>query len=219
MIILLLLLLSGWSADGYQLRMMAGGFGSPKFPAKSPGQKPTAAPAPSTPQYDITREGDGSTYVNHCPALDRGYPQMRCVNHDPPVFEIDHFLTDEICDSLIVRAQHEGVKVNSRTFSADYNTKRTSTTWYLTYESIAELLDPLNRLTGWSINQFEEPQVVRYEIGEQFSWHCDAIPKSLQDSSGTFVRSDLNHPACAVHARACLCRHETQYGRCRVSFI
>jgi hypothetical protein len=165
---------------------MAGGFGSPKPPAKADKKTAAAAAAAATPtpQYDITRDGDGSTYPNHCPILDRSYPKMRCVHHDPPVFEIDNFLSPEICDSFVVRAENEGVKVSSRTFSADYASKRSSTTWYLTYESVAEMLDPLNRLTGWGIRQFEEPQVVRYEIGDQFSWHYDAIPKSLQDSSG-----------------------------------
>ena len=32
-------------------------------------------------------------------------------------------------------------------------------------------------ILGCDIHQFEEPQVVRYEIGQQFSWHYDAIPK------------------------------------------
>ena len=39
-------------------------------------------------------------------------------------------------------------------------------------------------MTGRRIQTFEEPQVVRYEFGQQFSWHYDAIPKTLQDSSG-----------------------------------
>lgn len=34
------------------------------------------------------------------------------------------------------------------------------------------------------IQTFEEPQIVRYEYGQQFTWHYDAIPKSLQDNSG-----------------------------------
>jgi hypothetical protein len=42
-------------------------------------------------------------------------------------------------------------------------------------------------LTDMPFVNFEEPQVVRYEIGQQFSWHYDAIPKSLQDSSGNRI--------------------------------
>ena len=36
-----------------------------------------------------------------------------------------------------------------------------------------------------------EPQVVRYEMGQQFSYHYDAIPKSLMDSSGQRVATLL----------------------------
>jgi prolyl 4-hydroxylase len=41
------------------------------------------------------------------------------------------------------------------------------------------------------IECFEEPQIVRYEFGQQFSWHYDAIPKSLQNSSGNRIATLL----------------------------
>jgi hypothetical protein len=190
-IVLLLTCSLGNVARGYLTRhrvvmMAGGGFGAPKQPSPAATTKPRAQEPPSTPQYKLTKKGDGVSTAtsNHCPTLDRAWPNMRCVHHDPPVFEIDRFLPDDVCDAFIARAQTDGVMVSSRTFSADFASKRTSTTWYLPYASVPELLDPLNRLTGWAIPQFEEPQVVRYEIGQQFSWHYDAIPKSLQDASG-----------------------------------
>ena len=62
--------------------------------------------------------------------------------------------------------------------------KRTSTTWYLPYKDAKELLKVASELTGLPASRFEEPQVVRYEMGEQFTWHYDAIPASLQKSGG-----------------------------------
>lgn len=74
--------------------------------------------------------------------------------------------------------------MQSQTFNSNSGSKRTSTTWYLPYKEAPELLEVASKLTGLPASQFEEPQVVRYEIGEQFSWHFDAIPSSIQKSGG-----------------------------------
>ena len=133
---------------GRWLRMA--GFGVPKATPKDDKKRngPSSIPTSSTPIGPIIRKGDGATYTNHCPTLNRSYPHIRCVHHDPPVFEIDHFLSHEDCDAFIDRAQNHGVMINSRTFSADASSKRTSTTWYNNYDMVPEMLDVLNRLTG-----------------------------------------------------------------------
>ena len=49
-------------------------------------------------------------------------------------------------------------------------------------ESLKELLN--HNLAKIQIQQYEEPQIVRYRMGEQFAWHYDAIPKALVDKPG-----------------------------------
>jgi prolyl 4-hydroxylase len=67
----------------------------------------------------------------------------------------------------------------------DYSgSKRTSTTWYLPYKEVPELLALATEITGLPPENFEEPQIVRYEIGQQFTWHYDAIPPTLNKNGG-----------------------------------
>lgn len=164
--------------------MMAGGFGSSsKGTAPSKGsEKKQIDKKISAGSVGSKAAGkvDGTSYVEHCPSMDRKFGNIKCVHNDPPIFEIENFLSSEICDEFIERAEKEGLVVPSQTFSADSGSKRTSSTWYLPYDAVPELLCGATKLTGLRIPTFEEPQIVRYEIGQQFSWHFDAIPKSLQ---------------------------------------
>eukprot|EP01041_Mallomonas_annulata_P006007 gene6007-12112_t len=124
------------------------------------------------------------TIDKHCKELNTKYPGLRIVHSDPPVIEVDNFFSHETCDDFISKAQDKGVQISSRTFSPLANVKRTSTTWYLPYPDAAELLSKANDLTRFPISHYEEPQVVRYEMGQQFSWHYDTIPPSLMTTSG-----------------------------------
>ena len=165
--------------------VMAGGFGSAGAKGATPNKgsekrnSENKISAGSSGSKTVTK-GDGASFVKHCPSMDRKFRNIRCVHNDPPIFEIDDFLSPSVCDEFIERAEKEGLVVPSQTFSADSGSKRTSSTWYLPYDAVPELLNGANKLTGLKIPTFEEPQVVRYEIGQQFSWHYDAIPKSLQ---------------------------------------
>ena len=165
--------------------MMAGGFGA----SSSKGTSSKKAEISGRPEGKISvsssgsksaSKDDGALFIKHCPTMDRKFLNIRCVHDDPPIFEIDNFMSPEVCDDFIERADKEGLCVPSQTFSADFGSKRTSSTFYLPYDAVPEMLDGASRLTGLSIPTFEEPQVVKYEMGQQFSWHYDAIPKSLQ---------------------------------------
>lgn len=42
------------------------------------------------------------------------------------------------------------------------------------------------------IERYEEPQIVRYEMGQQFTWHYDALPASLaKKTSGQRIATVL----------------------------
>lgn len=121
----------------------------------------------------------------HIDSVNLDYPGLRAVHGDPPIFEIDDVFDEATCESYIGKAEQVGHKVQSRTFnSALSGSVRTSTTWYLPYDKVPELVEAVEKLTGVPASHFEEPQIVRYEIGQQFSWHGDSIPKSMQQDSG-----------------------------------
>ena len=123
-------------------------------------------------------------YQNHLISLNTAYPNMRQINYDPPIYEIDNFFTNEECLSYITRSQELGFEINSQTFSVNAASKRTSTTWFLKYSDVPELTSRAMKLLNLPIQNFEEPQVVRYEFGQQFTWHYDYIPKVQLDTSG-----------------------------------
>lgn len=126
-----------------------------------------------------------------CPTLNCDYPNIRVINADPLILEIDDFLPTDLCDEFIQRAQELGMKVNSQTFSAATAAMRTSTTWYMQYAHVAEFLQRAQVLTGKAVETFEEPQIVRYELGQQFSWHYDALPPTMKTNGGQRVATLL----------------------------
>ena len=194
--------ISKFSASDNQI-MMAGGFGSSSkgtVPSKG-SEKKQVDKKISAGSVGSKAAGkvDGTSYVEHCPSMDRKYGNIKCVHNNPPIFEIENFLSSEVCDEFIERAEKEGLVVPSQTFSADSGSKRTSSTWYLPYDAVPELLCGATKLTGLKIPTFEEPQVVRYEIGQQFSWHFDAIPKSLQVSNKSLLFMSYFSSNCASY--------------------
>uniref|UniRef100_A0A7S1XMC5 Fe2OG dioxygenase domain-containing protein n=2 Tax=Phaeomonas parva TaxID=124430 RepID=A0A7S1XMC5_9STRA len=40
-------------------------------------------------------------------------------------------------------------------------------------------------LPGVELQQLEEPQVVRYTLGQKFGWHGDALPKEMLEPGGS----------------------------------
>lgn len=126
-----------------------------------------------------------------CPSLDKNYPGIRVVNSDPLILEVEDFFPAEWCDDYISRADSLGKLYQSQTFSSLTSTQRTSNTWYLKYADVPEFLQRTKALTGKQIETFEEPQIVRYEMGQQFTWHYDALPPSMKKNGGQRVATIL----------------------------
>lgn len=152
-----------------------GGFGKPSVP-------PAVSP-PKTSTFAISKTGAATTAA-HIPTLDLShYPQTRQLHADPPVFEIPNFFSPEECANYISISESPHVyKMNSQTYST--LSKRTSTTWYLPYSIAPALLHRAQLLTGIPLECYEEPQIVRYEMGQQFTWHHDALPKVAVQAAG-----------------------------------
>ena len=119
---------------------------------------------------------------------------LKLLHKDPPVFKIDNFFTAEECEfhkSLVDPSNSNGqdkmkaVQIRSPTFSSYSISRRTSTTWFCRYEEVPTFLSKAQHLlNNASLSQMEEPQIVRYRTGEEFSWHYDEIPTAQLANGG-----------------------------------
>ena len=128
------------------------------------------------------------------PVLKSDMFKIRQIHTNPPIYEIDNFFDSELCDDYIKRAQSLGEKRESQTFSTQYGVSsvRTSTTWYHLYKQVPEMLLRIREILNIPIERYEEPQIVRYEMGQQFTWHYDALPASLaKKTSGQRIATVL----------------------------
>ena len=134
-------------------------------------------------------------------AKSSGHPKMmlRLVHCSPPVLMINNFLSVEECRNVqrIVTDQVEGddnvIRVASKTMSQQLAlSKRTSTSWFCTYKSIPTVLAKLQHVLGISdLSRCEEPQIVKYDIGQEFSYHYDILPNEQLSNGGQRVATIL----------------------------
>jgi prolyl 4-hydroxylase len=142
---------------------------------------------------------DEHGYSTHHEEQTHGEPastrwSLKLLHKDPPVFKIDNFFTAEECDfhkSLVDpnnSNRQEGMKavqIRSPTFSSYSISRRTSTTWFCRYEEVPTFLSKAQQLlNNVNLSQMEEPQIVRYRTGEEFSWHYDEIPSAQLANGG-----------------------------------
>ena len=85
-----------------------------------------------------------------------------------------------------MKSQEKGpVQVQSATFSALAQSKRTSTSWFCYYSQVPVLLAKAQKVLGIpTLEQMEEPQIVRYKTGQEFSWHYDEVPSNQLKNGG-----------------------------------
>eukprot|EP00980_Cylindrotheca_fusiformis_P014782 scaffold4026_cov117-Cylindrotheca_fusiformis.AAC.17 len=116
------------------------------------------------------------------------FKEMRVLHVDPLVIAVDDFFTEAECDRYVAMSTaptsgetDSPFQTKSMTVGKDAMAKaqRTSTTWFHHYKSVPELMAKASRLLGLdSIDQWEEPQTVRYRRQEKFTWHLDALSPS-----------------------------------------
>ncbi|KAL3823766.1 hypothetical protein ACHAXA_004859 [Cyclostephanos tholiformis] len=120
---------------------------------------------------------------------------LRMIHVDPPIFLVEDFLTASECESLSSFVDDDDDddkrvrRIPSPTFSSSSSSsvavsRRTSTTWFCRYDAVPALLAKARRLLGVDLNRMEEPQVVRYRPGEEFTWHYDEVPRSGLSNGG-----------------------------------
>ena len=115
------------------------------------------------------------------PELNRLHPRMRQIHDAPPVFVIDNFLSSSDVQELVeaFKDPSVGLSMKSPQFSSAVST-RTSSTKFLPYDYpvVARFLSAAMDLLNAPMCNFEEPQVVRYKIGQEFTEHYDFVPPS-----------------------------------------
>jgi len=115
------------------------------------------------------------------------FTQFRILNVDPMVLAIDDFMSEEECDEyvnlcanpkILTESNDAPMESRSKTMGKDSKSKsqRTSTTWFHHFKGVPALMAKASRLLGLkSIDRWEEPQTVRYQQTEKFTWHLDAL--------------------------------------------
>ena len=141
--------------------------------------------------------------VEKNPLPDRPAMKLNLLHQSPPVLSIENFFTEEECDDIkdIASSAERGgpmeceagpVQVQSATFSALAQSKRTSTSWFCYYSQVPTLLAKAQKVLGIpTLEQMEEPQIVRYKTGEEFSWHYDEVPSNQLKNGGQRVATLL----------------------------
>ena len=119
-----------------------------------------------------------ASYIH--PGLNTDYPGLRVLHLDPLVCIIDAFFSADECDAYKALADHDRSleHMQSGTF-AGTSALRTSKTWFVRYQDCPFFLAKASSLLGKPIRSFEEPQLVRYQPGQQYRWHYDLIHPSL----------------------------------------
>lgn len=126
---------------------------------------------PSSKAYlQISRERYGDRVTVHC--------------EDPLIFTIANFLSDDECDALIDSSDGrlarapvvgKGQTVNSFGYVQGESAGRTSTTCTLAKSEVPWYVERIEELTGLPRTHQEAPQVGRYEPGQRFNSHFDAV--------------------------------------------
>jgi prolyl 4-hydroxylase len=108
--------------------------------------------------------------------------KLQLLHKSPPVLRIDNFFTPEDCQSM-KSATSSAYEVGSATFTGSLST-RTSTSWFCNFVDVPVLLAKANHVLNIPLETMEEPQVVRYQKGQEFSWHYDEVPTPQLKNGG-----------------------------------
>ena len=137
--------------------------------------------------------------------IDTAYPGLRCIHAAPPIYMIDHFLTDTECDMLmdaagplLQRSKTHAAAGDDLTAARHHRSRpsgprahpahviragseatkgRTSLTCHLSKQTppCGELLAKIRRLTGKPYDHMELPQVARYTDSQRYVEHYDGV--------------------------------------------
>jgi len=125
-----------------------------------------------------------TSYPQHCVYVNNDIMTMI-------VLGIENFFTEKECEETKAVTQADAFQVTSATFSPLAQSKRTSTSWFCYYRQMPTLLSKAQFRLGIPLEQMEEPQIVRYRTGEEFSWHYDEVPPTQLENGGQRIATLL----------------------------
>lgn len=123
--------------------------------------------------------------VAKMPNQDGSSMRLRLLHRSPPVLTLENFLTEDECRDIreVAETETSTHRVGSATFQGALST-RTSTSWFCKYSSLPVLIAKAHHILGVPLETMEEPQIVRYKGGEEFSWHYDEVPPPQLPNGG-----------------------------------
>lgn len=117
--------------------------------------------------------------------------KLKLLHKSPPVLSIENFFTANECDQTRQVTEKDAFEVSSKTFSPLATSKRTSTSWFCQFKSLPTLVAKATTRLGIPLEQMEEPQIVRYLQGQEFSWHYDEVPAIQLENGGQRIATLL----------------------------
>jgi hypothetical protein len=159
----------------------------------------------ATATTESTDSSSGYSTINTNISNLKPFTKFRVLHVDPMVLAVDDFFTEDECDKYVDLCKKPKKRTSSndmpmmsrsKTMGKDSLAKaqRTSTTWFHHFKSVPEIVSKATRLMGLdTIGRWEEPQTVRYQQSEKFTWHLDALGPSdnLNDTGGQRVATLL----------------------------
>lgn len=116
--------------------------------------------------------------------------KLKLLHQSPPVLAIENFFSKEDCKQIKTATKFAHEVGQSATFSGALST-RTSTSWFCRYSDVPVLLAKANRILNIELGCMEEPQIVRYKRGQEFSFHYDEVPARSLENGGQRVATLL----------------------------
>ena len=111
-------------------------------------------------------------------AINKEYPGLTQLHHNPDIFSVENFLTDEECEKIISKATPHlkpCLVKNEYTGVVEKDPSRTSTNTNLPQSEAPTVVSKLTSLTSCESNQLEILQILHYTEGQEFRPHTDGF--------------------------------------------
>lgn len=107
--------------------------------------------------------------------IDLSYPGLQLVHEKPYIFVVNEFLNSAECELLLAKALSAKTQMTQQLVGESEAAARTSTGCVLHREEVAGLRRRIARLALVDETQLQPLKVSRYESGQRFAEHCDAV--------------------------------------------
>lgn len=157
--------------------------------------------------------------------INTSHPGVSRLHSEPPIFVVDDFLPLSMCERICAAARPQ-LKPSTVVHMAEDERSRAgirsgggrdSSSTYLHHRSVPALLTRAEGLLNRPRTHFEYPQITRYEEGQQYKTHHDAL--ELRTESGARLAGEGGQRICTllVYLSGCVAGGETHFSRLGLS--